>query len=167
MVAEPVALAFANTRSSRDVDRISTLPRWRAWIGAWPGLRSTVDAEDLIAVRRLRDDVQGLLHSAARGERPDTEALQRVMDQADGRPGCAIEWRAGRLRSTAVAQHLARATIDVLLAGPRLAACAGRDCRKLFVATRPDRRWCDSTVCGNRARVRAHSARQRAGMTST
>jgi predicted RNA-binding Zn ribbon-like protein len=40
-----------------------------------------------------------------------------------------------------------------------LGVCQGAGCLKVFTATRADRRWCDSAVCGNRARVKAHARR--------
>lgn len=173
MLAEPIAIAFANTRSSATRDRIATLAGWRAWVDTWIGLRPVgrrVDAEGLSDLRRLRDDIQSVLHRAASGEREETAAIDRIVGLADSPPRRRIRWSAGRpvldaagaeSPSAAVGQHLARATLDVLLNGPDLALCAGRDCRRVFVATRADRRWCDSAVCGNRARVRAHAERRR------
>jgi predicted RNA-binding Zn ribbon-like protein len=61
-----------------------------------------------------------------------------------------------------LARYLARAALDLLLTGPPLRACQGQGCLRMFVASRPDRRWCDSAVCGNRSRVRTHY-HQRAG----
>jgi predicted RNA-binding Zn ribbon-like protein len=173
MLAEPIAVAFANTRSSANRDRIATLADWRAWIDAWPGLRPVgrrVDADGLIDLRRLRDDVQSVLHRVASGERDDTSAIDRIVRLADSQPRRGIHWSArrpviaaagGASPSAVMGQHLARATLDVVLNGPDLALCAGRECRKVFIATRADRRWCDSAVCGNRARVRAHANRRR------
>lgn len=41
--------------------------------------------------------------------------------------------------------------------------CAAADCRKLFLDTAPrQRRWCSAQLCGTRARVAAHRARQAA-----
>jgi predicted RNA-binding Zn ribbon-like protein len=173
MQAEAIAIAFANTRSSANRDRIATLADWRAWIDAWTGLRSVgrrVDADGLGDLLRLRDDIQRVLHRAASGERDDTAAIDRIVGLADSQPRREIRWSAGRPAlaaagsespSAVVGQHLARATLDVLLNGPDLALCAGRDCRRVFIATRADRRWCDSAVCGNRARVRAHAERRK------
>lgn len=58
---------------------------------------------------------------------------------------------------------VARAAED-LLADPRrgrVKACPGDDCGWLFL-DRNRRRWCDMSSCGNRAKVRAYAARQRA-----
>lgn len=171
MPPEPVAIAFANTRSSRHRDRIETLTQWRAWVDAWPGLRPAgyaVDPDSLLALRGTRDDLQLLLRGAAGGHRPEpTTWLAELMRSA---PGLELRWRAAHLTlavpedgtaATVIAHYLARAAIDLLLTGQPFAACQGQDCRKLFVASRPDRRWCDSAVCGNRERVRAHGHRNR------
>jgi predicted RNA-binding Zn ribbon-like protein len=56
---------------------------------------------------------------------------------------------------------LSRATLDFLI-GPeagRLAHGGGSGCFLVFVAQRAGRRWCDSRVCGSRARVAAHARR--------
>ena len=168
MPAEPVAIAFANTRSSADRDRIATLTGWRAWVDAWPGLRpagQAVDADGLLALRGIRDDLQLLLRDVAAGHRPDPAAL--LVRPA---PAPELRWHGDRLTlavpadgtaAVVIAHHLVRAAVDLVVTGPSFAACQGQDCRKLFVASRPDRRWCDSTVCGNRVRVRAHSRRNR------
>lgn len=171
MPPEPVAIAFANTRSSTHRDRIETLTQWRAWIDAWPGLRPAgyaVDPDGLLALRGTRDDLQLLLRGVASGHRPEPTA--RLAELTRSTPGLDLRWRAAQLTlavpegvtaATVIANHLARAAIDLLLTGPPFAACQGHDCRKLFVASRPDRRWCDSAICGNRVRVRAHSHRNR------
>jgi predicted RNA-binding Zn ribbon-like protein len=174
MLIEPIAVAFANTRSSSDRDRIATLAAWRAWLGSWPGLRvagHAVDAPGLLALRTIRDDVQLILRGAAgRGGRQRAPEA-RLLELARAPSMLALRWRAGRpalalARSAAAAgamgQHLAHSAIDLLVSGPPLAVCRGRACLKLFVASRPDRRWCDSAVCGNRARVRAHGRREHA-----
>ncbi|GAA0956433.1 hypothetical protein GCM10009558_074510 [Virgisporangium aurantiacum] len=167
MPAEPVAIAFANTRSSADRDRIATLTEWRAWVDAWPGLRPAghaVDADGLLALRSTRDDLQLLLRDVAAGHRPDPALLVRPAREPE------LRWHGDRLTlavpadgtaAAVVAHHLVSAAVDLVVTGPSFAACRGEDCRKLFVASRPDRRWCDSAVCGNRVRVRAHSRRNR------
>jgi predicted RNA-binding Zn ribbon-like protein len=171
---EAAAIAFANTRSSPRRDRIATLAEWRAWADAWPGLSAAarrVDARGLAALRRWRDDVQTVLRAAAGGTR-DAEAAARVAELGRSEAPDALRWRAGRpvlvpagggTAAAAIGHHLARMTLDLLLTEPALARCQGRDCLKVFVASRSGRRWCDSAVCGNRARVREHSRRRAAG----
>ncbi|GAB2491674.1 CGNR zinc finger domain-containing protein [Nocardiopsis aegyptia] len=172
MPAEPVAVAFANTRSSRHRDRIETLDRWRAWSDARDGLRTVgraVDADGLADLRAVRDDVQELLRGAARGREPDPGAAERLLRLARASAPFGLGWRADRYELTvpehgtpaaAVAHHLAGAAVGLLVTGPPLAVCRGEDCLKVFVATRADRRWCDSAACGNRARVRSHQRRR-------
>jgi predicted RNA-binding Zn ribbon-like protein len=171
MPPEPLAVAFANTRSSSGRDRIATLPHWRSWVTAWPGLTPAgrrVDAAGLLDLRAIRDDAQSVLRDAAGGERWAGAPMARLTAVCRRRPPHEIEWRDGRAvlavprdhdPAAAIAHHLARATLDLLLTGPTLRVCSGRDCRKVFVASRPDRLWCSSGVCGNRARVRAHRER--------
>ncbi len=44
----------------------------------------------------------------------------------------------------------------------RVRCCPGRGCGWVFLDTSGRRRWCSMQWCGNRAKVRAHAARQRA-----
>src|SRR5262245_44894084 len=124
MSPEPVAVAFANTRSSSARDRLATLAQWRAWVDQWPGLRALgrrIDAEGLIALRGVRDDVQSLLRTG------DRAAGARVAELAAHRPSHEVRWRAGRPAlvvpdagdpAAVIAHHLARAAVDALLTGP-------------------------------------------------
>jgi predicted RNA-binding Zn ribbon-like protein len=41
-------------------------------------------------------------------------------------------------------------------------ACPGHDCGWMFLSPNGRRKWCDMRSCGNRAKVAAHAARQRA-----
>lgn len=171
MVPEPVAVAFANTHSSVARDRITTMASWRTWIEGWPRLRSTgrkVDSEGLVELRLLRNDVQLDLRASAAGQEVDGMQITRLQQFARSTPDPVLRWPAGRRAlvlppgvkpATTIAQHLARAALDLLVTGPPLAACEGRDCLKVFVATRADRRWCDGAIWGNRARVAAHNRR--------
>jgi predicted RNA-binding Zn ribbon-like protein len=170
-MGERAAIAFANTRSSPGRDRIATLGDWREWASAWPGLSAAarrVDAAGLAALHRLRDDIQTVLRVAAGGV-GDAEAAARVTQIARQGAPEAPRWQAGSPAlasvgdsgdaAAAIGHHLARMTLDLLLTERALARCQGRDCLKVFIASRAGRRWCDSTVCGNRARVREYSVR--------
>jgi predicted RNA-binding Zn ribbon-like protein len=169
---DPIALAFVNTHSSSKRDRIATLGAWRKWVDQWPGLRSighAVDQRGLLTLRAARDDIQVFLRSACgAGPGQDTHTTL-VLELAHLTPGFSLRWRAGRpmfaappgtAPATVIANYLANAALILLVTGPPLSVCQGRDCLKVFVESRPDRRWCDSTVCGNRDRVsRARSRR--------
>ncbi|GII80128.1 hypothetical protein Sru01_51100 [Sphaerisporangium rufum] len=173
MPAEPVAISFANTRSSAQRDRIATLPQWRAWLDEWPGIRAAghaVDAGGLLLVRTTRDDVQLLLHATTGRAPAEPGAAVRLLDLIRLGTGLELHWQAGHATlavppgtapATLIARHLAHAALGLLLTGPPLGACQEQHCLKLFVTTRADRRWCDSAACGNRARVRSHHRRRR------
>lgn len=170
MFGEPVAVAFANTRSSAERDRIADLGGWRAWLEFWPGLRTvgdTVDSAGLRMLRAVRDDIQTVLRAHAGAAHRDEDALARLLRYAGARGaitlsrserGYDLALRHGR-PETALVQVLARATVAALVTGPAFGACQGAGCLKVFAVSRADRRWCDSAVCGNRARVNAHARR--------
>jgi predicted RNA-binding Zn ribbon-like protein len=178
MPSEPIAVAFANTRSSSQRDRIETLAQWRTWIGAWPGLRMAghaVDADGLQTLRAIRDDIQLLLRGRSGRNGPQRDATARLLAVARSASNLDLRWRQGlptlaipadATPATAIAQHLARAALDLLLTGPQVVPCEGHDCLKVVLASRSDRRWCDSAICGNRARVRSHHRRQAGGWES-
>jgi predicted RNA-binding Zn ribbon-like protein len=44
---------------------------------------------------------------------------------------------------------------------PRIGRCPGTDCGWLFVNHQGHRRWCTMSICGNRAKARAHARRLR------
>jgi predicted RNA-binding Zn ribbon-like protein len=173
MRAEPIAVEFANTRSSSRRDRIATISEWRIWIDAWPGFRDVgfaIDGADLEQVRLLRDRVQALLRDSVLGSGESIPGHgKQVLEAAHEMPAASLRWRAGRV-ALAVAKegrtvdlltsYLAWAAVETVATGSRLAVCEGHDCYRLFTASRSDRRWCDSNICGNRARVAAHSHRK-------
>jgi predicted RNA-binding Zn ribbon-like protein len=82
------------------------------------------------------------------------------------RPGPAGQVRWEFQRGTGLATPLlavARAGAE-LLTGPDVSlvkACPGDDCGWLFIDRRGRRQWCSMSWCGNRAKVRAHAARNR------
>jgi predicted RNA-binding Zn ribbon-like protein len=72
---------------------------------------------------------------------------------------------AGRLRIGQVLSTLARDAIAILSVEPeRIRRCDADDCRRVFrdESRTANRRWCSMQRCGNRAKVRAHRARQAA-----
>lgn len=169
-MAEPLAIAFANTRTSITQDRIATVEQFRKWCRPWPALAGQAAVVRKSALRDIcaqRDATQLLLHALADGSSPVEKDLERATRYG-------LEQAAFRLRpaegvvnverhgADAVAQLLGRAVVDFLLS-PELAElrrCQGADCRKIFTSARVDRRWCDSRICGNRARVAAYARRR-------
>ncbi|OXM74845.1 MULTISPECIES: CGNR zinc finger domain-containing protein [Amycolatopsis] len=170
-MTEPLALAFANTRSSPGRDRIATVERFRAWARPWPALAACVTATPpgaLPEVLARRDATQVVLHHLAAGEAPPAGELAFATAPGLARAEFRVRPAAGGVAvddagPEAVPQVLGRAVVDFLL-GPQIAhlrRCQGGGCHKVFVSARADRRWCDSKVCGNRARVAAHARRSR------
>ena len=110
-----------------------------------------------------------MLRATANNSPADETSMARVVDLARSNPVYELSWTQAGLFLTCgeddaaavISHHLARATFDLLLSAPTgvLRACAGGGCLKVFISSRSDRRWCDSKVCGNRARVSRHSAR--------
>ncbi|MGN9774955.1 CGNR zinc finger domain-containing protein [Micromonospora sp. H33] len=160
---------------------IPTYDRLAVWAGH-AGLLSTK------TVGRLRDAAKGDPRSAAsvlRAAYRFRNALYRLLrDPADGaafdevaRVAQAavratelvpdVEGGARRQlpESTGLSWPLyavARAAEDLLTDASHrsVRACPGTDCGWLFLDVRGRRRWCDMASCGNRAKVRAHAARQ-------
>jgi predicted RNA-binding Zn ribbon-like protein len=167
---EHLAITFANTLSSLEHDRIATLGQFREWTGPWrplSGLALDLPAAALAPIRAQRDATQLVLHRLAAREPVPTETLHlatrpglgaapfELVHESDG---IGVDGEAGPV----IRHLLSRAVID-LVVGPHVALlqrCAGSGCRKVFLARRPDRRWCDSRICGNRVRVAAHARRR-------
>ena len=167
---EHLAIAFANTQSSVEHDHIATLEQLTEWTGPWrPLSRLTVDlpASALAPIRAQRDATQQVLHLVAAHEPVPTEALHLATGPGLSAAPFELVPEPGGISVAgepgSVIRHLlSRALID-LVVGPHVALlqhCAGTGCRKVFLAQRPDRRWCDSRVCGNRVRVAAHARRR-------
>ncbi len=171
MMNDPLAIALANTRSSEVRDRIATIDLFREWARPWPAftwfLRG-LQPSGLPEIHAQRDSIQLVLHRLADGEPPSEQELEKAT-----RPGLAAA--AFRLRPTpsgitadgdapeGIAQLFGRAVVDFLLSpqATEVRRCQGAHCWKVFISHRPDRRWCDSRICGNRARVAAHAQRQK------
>lgn len=73
------------------------------------------------------------------------------------------EWESGNLDG--ILWRVADAAVALLTSDrrARVRVCAGHPCQWLFVddSRRGNRRWCDMTVCGNRAKARRHYAKVR------
>jgi CGNR zinc finger/Putative stress-induced transcription regulator len=144
-----------------------------AW---WLGKRGLIDPEaetdpdDL----RLAVDVLEALRSLVReneGAARDPDAI-RVLDDAARDTGMSIRFGSEAVEPTGSG---VRAAIGRILATAFLAQvdgrwgrfkeCSSTDCRSVFWDRSKNRsgRWCSMKDCGNRAKVRAYRARERAG----
>ena len=117
-------------------------------------------AADVSAGKPLRDaDLAGLNTVLART--PVRARLER-----DGAGGFLVDMTPLADDALELAEREVAGSFVALLrrsTPPRLRLCADPDCGTAFVDETRNRRrrWCDSARCGNRARVRAHRARQR------
>jgi predicted RNA-binding Zn ribbon-like protein len=136
------------------------------------GLRLVLTAttiDDVAHVREFREQANEVIRATLAGLAPPAQAVAAVNS------ACAfpvpLEWVADGsdlVASPAVPAAdiivglVARDTV-VLLLGPdrgRIAECAARDCRMLYIRPPGARRvWCSSAHCGNRNRVAANYAR--------
>lgn len=143
------------------------------WVRVWSGYLGPLSPADTEPIRaaarahRLREALYRLLLDPR-----DGEAFRAVAGVAQTAVRATVlraapDGRAYRVLPASVGLALpllavARAAED-LLADPRrhrVRACPGDDCGWLFIDERGRRRWCDMSSCGNRAKVRAHAARQ-------
>jgi predicted RNA-binding Zn ribbon-like protein len=137
--------------------------------------------EAMARLRDLRDPVYDVFLGLHEGSRPTRAALAgierhaaealglvRVLDAGDG---FALAYQRQALHPLDRIRLLsARSALEVLASDvdvPHLKRCAGDGCGFLFVddSRNQSRRWCDTKVCGNRARVKAHYRRRKAGLS--
>jgi hypothetical protein len=162
-------------------DYLADFDRFAVWT-AYVGLLGHADSERLRALGRERPRLAGrnlgdvwrlrtALHDAAL-DRTATDAFDTVAAYADRAAGASRLTRdhdglAARQVDHAIGVSLGllvtAQAAERLLADPgsgTVRACPGDDCGWLFLDPRGRRRWCSMTSCGNRAKVRAHAARQ-------
>jgi predicted RNA-binding Zn ribbon-like protein len=171
-----LCLDFIRTLRYRGTaEAVEELPDAQA-LAAWVRLCGPVDltdgsAADVVAAQRLREAVYKLIVAARDGGLAENQSAARdrvnraaaqpvpvpVLD-ASGR----LTWRADE-PVTATLALVARDALDLVTstAIERVRACAGPDCKALFLDTsRPgSRRWCSMDTCGNRAKKEALRAR--------
>jgi predicted RNA-binding Zn ribbon-like protein len=162
-------------------DYLADFDRFAVWT-AHVGLLDRDDSERLRALGRERPRLAGrslrdvwrlrtAVHDAAL-DRAATDAFDAVATYADRAASASRLTRDGNgLAARHVDQAIgvslgllvAAQAAERLLADPAsgtVRACPGDDCGWLFLDPRGRRRWCSMTSCGNRAKVRAHAARQ-------
>lgn len=180
LTGEPLALDLVNTHSSAG-DLLATPAGLSSWLslqserfGEAAGPAHTeLGADDLEAVREVRDHAANALDRVRRGERPsaaDLDALNRAQRVAPA--VLELAWHGGAVTATRrragtpgerLAAWLAE-TCAEFLAGPavtKVRQCAADDCVMLFLPAHPRRRWCSATRCGNRVRVARHYQRHK------
>ena len=181
--ADPV-LDFVNTRSdwttggparTEWLTSYEAFLIWNSYVGLLPPatvfrLIEQASGKPTEVVRKLHAvlDFRADLYDVLTGQATDGsfEAAARVIERASGRRRLAptddgASWE--------LPEDLTRPLDNVallageLLTGPSRAhvrVCPGESCGWLFLDPRGRRRWCSMATCGNRAKVRAHAARQ-------
>jgi predicted RNA-binding Zn ribbon-like protein len=177
--------AFINSHYDLEVqhgpDLFATPAELARWIarrdpvaGTTPGTELT--AEDVRRAVAVREGLRALaaMHGDGAGA-PPAEALSQLNDAARG---AAVEMRlaeggprfvpgAGSPLDRTIAVVLA-ATVRAMIDGSwaRLKVCPGEHCGWAFYdhSRNQSGRWCSMSVCGGRAKARAHYRRRRGGV---
>jgi predicted RNA-binding Zn ribbon-like protein len=168
-----LAISLANTlvsdRPGRDL--LTRVVDLKGWLARHQFHSLAASETELERFRELRAAVRELFAACTADTRLPAQALATINAFAARAPRAPrLRWRNGRLSahldsdaslSDQALAAIAGDAIALAASGQRLRACEGHSCRLYFVAEHPKRRWCDSRVCGNRARVARHAARHR------
>jgi predicted RNA-binding Zn ribbon-like protein len=130
-----------------------------------------VTEHDLVAAIELREAIYRTVVARLAGRRPQLADVDLLNERASGPKLTPRLLRTGAARREGTtSQLLASLAADLLdlLAGTdidNVKRCAGPDCTRLYLDTSraKNRQWCGMGTCGNRAKVQAFRARQRAG----
>lgn len=185
LVGEHLALDLVNTRVNMPplgrLDLLDSSAALRVWLGCESGRlprtvtvgRSSATGADLEPIRAVREHAAIAIGAARVGSAPPAAALHGL-NQAQreapmirelrwtGSAVSAAERREGSLGQR-LAAHLAESVAD-LLVDPRVGTikkCEQDFCVLWFLPTNPRRRWCNTRICGNRARVSRHYHRHK------
>lgn len=180
-VGDDLALDFINSafgmgQAHRDcfVDDAAVV----AWLKRAGALAEDVDATPdglLQLALELRDNAGALVDAATSGRRPDVSVVNRLLEA--GHAPAQLKWNdAGqvfevdrprrRQDAAALLEPVARAILK-LLTEPGLELvrqCEAHDCTLMFrdLTKSRRRRWCSMAACGNRMKVAAFRARNKA-----
>jgi predicted RNA-binding Zn ribbon-like protein len=134
-------------------------------------------AATLVRAVALRESIHDVFDALADGRAPAREALDGLNDElgvalaharvAPSGSSYALAWDDPDSALDRPLWPIARSAMDLLLESDltRVGECESETCGFLFLdSTRNrSRRWCDTRICGNRARVRRHRSRQAEG----
>jgi predicted RNA-binding Zn ribbon-like protein len=153
---------------TRDISLPPSTESVEAWLRAHTGLEGPVSHADLVWAREVLEDLRAKAIGEATGE--VTERLNAAARRSRVTLcfGCAddapVHSDAAGVRG--VVGHLLGIAFLAELDGTwqRLRPCANEDCRSVFWDASKNRsgRWCSMEACGNKAKVRAYRARERA-----
>ena len=176
------------------LDAFTPFLLWMQTAGALDGERVTailrraeqqpVGAAAVLAeARGLRAALRGLAErgGAAVGDRSRDEAvveINRVLGRSTGTRRLDLRGDGGFVRTFAPVGDafaglmipVAESAADSFVTGElaRVRRCAGSRCGRVFYDGTKNRRrrWCEMSICGNRAKASRHRARRRSGTTS-
>ncbi|WP_317231307.1 CGNR zinc finger domain-containing protein, partial [Clavibacter sp. MX14-G9D] len=140
-----------------------------AWLGEHLAAVSEPTERDLADARTLRQAVGDIASALADGGEPaprDVDVLNLYAATPDLPPALGGGSRQAGRALARPAQALATAARDAVVVfgagSERIRRCSAEDCTVLYLDTTRSgtRRWCSMRRCGNRAKVRAHRARQ-------
>lgn len=182
-----------NYRLDQRLDEIPDYDGWIGWCKR-ENLILEVEAKDLTNLSRqfsdlalramqdarvLRQSMYDLFSAIAHDLEPPAESLvvlnqfleaalarSRVLHKPDG---FAWGWETDDKRLDRLIWPVTRSAADLLTSPElsRLRQCGGHACSWLFLdlSKNHSRRWCDMSVCGNRAKSKRHYERRRADTT--
>ena len=178
-----LCLDFANRAS---FSTYADLAAWAAGAGAVPpavarvlattGRRRPAAATAALArAGALKAAITAVMIAVAERRPPPAHALNDLngaLAETLGRtrivrrgPGFSWDWNTGDDALDRLLWPIIRSASEVLTSTDIAAVrvCAAPACRRLFLdgSRNGTRRWCDMTVCGNRAKVQRHYARRR------
>ena len=147
-------------------------------LGAWMSRRgllfttAKITPAMLETALQLRTSVRAYLECDPAERRSNGDAVRSLNTAmrlfplcAEARNGDVIALRAARGDALAGLSSVVAELYDGSVRGTldRLKMCAAEECRRVFFdRSKPaTRRWCMSTLCGNRAKTRTYRARQR------
>jgi predicted RNA-binding Zn ribbon-like protein len=176
-------------RGNRPTERLGSYDDLLAWarqsrllssadarqLGQEAGRRPAAARAALHRIQRLREAIYSIFSALAADRSPPVPALRRVnaelragvrhLELVPARAGYAVAWRGGGPLVRQILWPVARSVAEVLTTDDlrRLRTCPAADCGWVFFDTTRSatRRWCDMTVCGNRAKARRHYRRHR------
>jgi predicted RNA-binding Zn ribbon-like protein len=167
-----VSLDLAYTGALGDPEPREALPDAAAlgtWLSAHLAPVSEPAERDLADARTLRQAIGDIAAALADGREPaprDVDVLNLYAATPDLPPALGGGSRQAGRALARPAQALASAARDAVAVfgagSERIHRCSADDCTVLYLDTTRSgtRRWCSMRRCGNRAKVRAHRARQ-------
>lgn len=164
------------TFSANPVERLDSSERLAHWLDhSELSPRKSPTAADLTQARRLRETLRGLALATIDGHPPPVAMvadLAAFLAEHDDPIHLAVADRLRRdppITTTAALARIARQAVDQLTGPERTAlkVCPEHDCRGVFTDVGGRRRWCPSTACASRGRVRALRKRRAVADTNT